>query len=156
MFQATLILMISAGLALFYLQKASEGILRREFDRPYFRAIVRAYCLEFSNVRKAVDESDAPVDYERLRIALKCDFMTLACLLKRSPRVGFRYSDQDQLLVVYSRIGFLSLAVRHLLRLHERPAILNLTASLQYLANLVGQRELQYALGHPPAPFRRS
>lgn len=156
MFQATLILMISAGLALFYLQKAVEGILRRKFDRPYFKAVVQACCLEFSNVQKALNKSDAPVDYERLRVALKCDLMTLARLLKMSPRLGFRYSGEDRLLVVYSQIGFLSLAVRHLLRLHERPAILKLTATLQYLANLVGQRELQYALSHPPAPFRRS
>jgi hypothetical protein len=156
MFQAALILMISAGLVLFYLQKALEGILRREFDRPYFKAIVNAYCLEFSNVQKALNESDAPVDYNQLRVALKCDFMTLARLLKMSPRVGFRYSKEDRLLVVYSRIGFLSLAVRHLLRLRERPAILKLAATLQYLANLVGQRELQFALSHPPAPFRRS
>lgn len=154
MFQAALILTISAGVGLFFLQKALEGILRREFDRPYFKAIVRAHCLEFPNAQKTLDTPDAPVEYARLRIALKCDFLTLSRLLKRSHGVGTFDPEKDRLLLVYSRLGFLSLAVRHLLKVGERPAVLKLAATFQCLANMVGQRELQLALSNPPAPFR--
>ena len=155
MFEAALILTISVGLGLFYLQKALAGIVRHEFDRPYFKAIVQAHCLEFPNVQKAANTPEAPVEYERLRVALKCDFITLSRLLMRSPRVNTPNEKQDRLLLVYSRLGFLTLAVRHLLRVQERPAVLRLAATIQCLANLVGQREFQFALSNPPAPFRQ-
>jgi hypothetical protein len=144
MFQAGLILIMSTGLALFYLHRVCEQILHREFARPYFKAVVNANCLEFPNLRKALNEPAAPMDYPQSLLALKCDFMTLARLLKMSPRVGLRYSREDRLMVFYSRIAFLSLSMRHLLRLGEKRAVLKLTAILQYLANVAGQRQLEF------------
>lgn len=150
MFVAALILIISTGLGLFYLHHVCEHILRREFARPYFQAIVNANSLEFLNLRKALNESNAPVDYPHLELALRCDFLTLTRLLKMSPRVGLPYSREDRLLVFYSHIAFLSLSLRHLLRLGEKPAVLKLTAILQYLANVAGQRQLEFP---PSDPF---
>lgn len=144
MFLAALILMISSGLALFYVHHACEQILRREFARPYFQAIVNANSLEFANLRKALSEPNTSVDYPQLLLSLKCDFLTLSRLLKMSPRVGARYSREDRLLVFYSRVAFLSLSIRHMLRLAEKPAILKLTSILQYLANVAGQRQLEF------------
>jgi len=40
----------------------------------------------------------------------------------------------------YFRLVFASLIARHWLQVHEQPAILKLTAILQYFANVVGQR----------------
>jgi hypothetical protein len=71
---------------------------------------------------------------------LKCDFLALAYLLKNAANVNQSYSREDKLLMLYFRLVFLSLVTRHLLRLQVRPAILKLTAILQYFANVVGQR----------------
>jgi hypothetical protein len=40
----------------------------------------------------------------------------------------------------YFHLVFVSLLTRHWLRVREKPAILKLTAILQYFANVVGQR----------------
>ncbi len=40
----------------------------------------------------------------------------------------------------YFRLVFASLITRHWLRVREKPAILKLTAILQYFANVVGER----------------
>jgi hypothetical protein len=145
MVSASLILMISTGLVLFYLQAVSEKILRREFARPYFKAVVNAHCLEFSKLQTAGDEN-APADYDRLRWSLKCDFITLTDLLKTSPRVGLCSSREERLLMLYSHLGFLSLSLRHMLKLRERPAVLKLASILHYLANVAGQRQLEFSL----------
>jgi len=42
--------------------------------------------------------------------------------------------------MLYFRLVFASLITRHWLRVREKPAILKLTAVLQYFANVVGQR----------------
>ncbi|MGD0456739.1 MAG: hypothetical protein ABSC21_03235 [Terriglobia bacterium] len=137
---AALILILSSAFFLFYLQVTCQRLLRRQFDREYFLAIVNANRLEFPAVRRTLEEFNAPVDYPRLRMMLKCDFLALTYLLKNAVNVDQRYSREEQLLMLYFRLAFASLITRHWLRVREKPAILKLTAVLQYFANVVGQR----------------
>lgn len=140
MFLAALILILSTALFFFYFQATCQKILRRQFDREYFQAIVNANRLEFPSVRKALEEFDVPVDYPRLRMMLKCDFLALTYLLKNAANLQQRYSSEERLLMIYFRFVFLSMLTRHWLRLGEKPAVLNLTVILQYFANVLGQR----------------
>jgi hypothetical protein len=140
MILAALILILSTALFFFYFQVTCQRILRRQFDREYFHSIVNANRLEFPSLRKSLEEFGAPVDYPRLRMMLKCDFLALTYLLKNAANVNQRYSGEERLLILYFRWQFLSMAVRRLLRFGEKKAILRLTSVLQYFANVVGQR----------------
>jgi hypothetical protein len=137
---AALILILSTAFFFFYLQVTCQRILRRQFDREYFLAIVNANRLEFPAVRQMLEEFNAPVDYPRLQMMLKCDFLALTYLLKNAVNVHQRYSREERLLMLYFRLVFASLITRHWLRVREKSAILKLTAILQYFANVVGQR----------------
>jgi len=137
---AALILILSIAFFFFYMQATCQRILRQEFDREYFLAIVNASRLEFPAVRRTLGEFNAPLDYPRLRMMLKCDFLALTYLLKNAVNVSQRYSREERLLMFYFRLVFASLITRHWLRVREEPAILKLTAVLQYFANVVGQR----------------
>jgi hypothetical protein len=140
MIVAALVLILSTALFFFYFQVTCQKILRRQFDREYFQSIASANRLEFPSLRKSLEEFGAPVDYSRLRMMLKCDFLALTYLLKNAANVNQRYSHEERLLILYFRWQFLSLAVRRLLRAGENKAILKLTSVLQYFANVVGQR----------------
>ena len=140
MIVALLILILSTALFLFYFQVTCQKILRRQFDREYFQSIANANRLEFPSLRKSLEEFGAPVDYSRLRMMLRCDFLALTYLLKNAANVNQRYTHDERLLILYFRWQFLSLGVRRLLKLGEKTAILRLTAVLQYFANVVGQR----------------
>jgi hypothetical protein len=91
-------------------------------------------------LRKSLEEFDAPVDYARLRMMLKCDYLALTYLLKNAANVNQRYSNEERLLILYFRWQFLLLAVRRTLRVGEKKAVLRMTSVLQYFANVVGQR----------------
>ncbi len=140
MFLAALILILSTALFFFYFQATCQKILRTQFEREYFQSIVNANRLEFPSVRKSLEEFGAPVDYQRLRMMLKCDYLALTYLLKNAANVNQQYSHEERLLMVYFRFVFLSLFARHLFRLREQTPVLKLTAVLQYFANVVGQR----------------
>jgi hypothetical protein len=140
MFMASLVLVVSTALFFFYFQVACQRILRRKFDREYFQAIVNANRLEFPVVRKTLEEYEAPLDYARVRMILKCDYLALTYLLKNAANVNQRYSREELLLILYFKAVFFSLVARHWLRLREKPAILRLTTILQFFANVVGQR----------------
>jgi hypothetical protein len=140
MILAALILILSTALFFFYFQVTCQKILRRQFDREYFQSIANANRLEFPSLRKSLEEFGPPVDYPRLRMMLKCDFLALTYLLKNAANVNQRYSNEERLLILYFRWHFLSLAVRRLLKVGEKKAILRLTSVLQYFANVVGQR----------------
>jgi len=140
MIVAMLILILSTALFFFYFQVTCPRILRRQFDREYFKSIANANRLEFPSLRKSLEEFGAPVDYSRLRMMLKCDFLALTYLLKNAANVNQRYSYDERLLILYFRWQFLSLAFRRLLKVGENKAILKLTSVLQYFANVVGQR----------------
>jgi hypothetical protein len=140
MIVAVLILILSTALFFFYFQVTCQKILGRQFDREYFQSIANANRLEFPSLRKSLEDFGAPVDYSRLRMMLRCDFLALTYLLKNAANVNQRYTYDERLLILYFRWQFLSLAARRLLRLGENTAILRLTAVLQYFANVVGQR----------------
>ena len=140
MILAWLILVLSMAMFFFYFEVTCQEILRRQFDQEYFQSIANAIPLAFPSLRKSLEEFAAPVDYPRLRVMLKCDFLALTHLLKNAANVNQRYSNQERLLILYFRWQFLSLAVRRLLRVGEKKAALRLTSVLQYFANVVGQR----------------
>jgi hypothetical protein len=147
MIVATLILILSAAMFFFYFQAACQRILRRQFDLEYFRSIANANRLEFPSLRKALEESGAPIEYSRLRGALRCDFLALTYLLRNVENSKGRYSNEERLLILYFYSQSLSLAVRRLLRLSDSKVTLRLTSVLQYFANVVGQRVGAVKLG---------
>jgi len=140
MIVAVLILILSTALFFFYFQVTCRKILCRQFDREYFQSIANANRLEFPSLRRSLEDFGAPVDYSRLRMMLRCDFLALTYLLKNAANVNQSYTYDERLLILYFRWQFLSLAVRRLLKFGENTAILRLTAVLQYFANVVGQR----------------
>lgn len=148
MIVAALILVISTALFFFYFQTACQRILGRSFDQEYSRSIVNANRLEFPAVRKALQDFEAPVDYARLRITLRCDFLALTYLLKNAGNLKQRYSREDRFLMAYFRATFFVLVILHSLRLKEGPAVLKLTEILEYFANVVGQRVNRVRFGN--------
>ncbi len=137
---AVLILILSLAMLFFYLQTICLKILRQEFDRDYFLPIVNANRLEFPAVRKAVEEFDAPLDYARFCMMLKCDFLALSYLLKNAANESRRLTSRDRLLILYFHITYFMLHLRHLLRLDEKLPILRLTSILKFFGNVVGLR----------------
>jgi hypothetical protein len=133
-------LIISMGLLMAYVHRTCETILRREFAHEFFHAVVNANRLEFPFVRKALEEFDAPVDYPRHRMQLKCDFLALTYLLKNACNARRRFSSQEWLLARYFQAIFFALITAHALRLNERALVLKLTSILEYFANVLGER----------------
>jgi hypothetical protein len=140
MFMAALILIVSTGLFGFYLQAVFQRILRRQFAQEFFQSIVNANRLEFPSVRKSIEALNSPVEYPRLTLTLKCDFLALTYLLKNAANINQRYTYEERLLIVYFKLVFASLITCHWLKLSERPAVLKLAKILEYFANVVGER----------------
>ena len=151
MILAACILILSAAMFFFYFQVTCQKILGRQFDREYFQAIANANRLEFPSLRKMLEGLGDPVDYARLSTILICDFLALTYLLKNVANVNQRYSKEEWRLILYFRWQFLSLGVRHLLRVGEAKAALRLTSVLQYFANVVGQRVSSVRFGNKMA-----
>ena len=148
MILASVILVISTGLFLFYLQATCQRILRTQFEQEYFRSIVNANRLEFPSVRKALEDFDGPVDYARFRMTLRCDYLALTYLLKNAANAQHRYTWEEHLLMLYFRWTYLFMIAGHVLKLGEKNAIINLTAILQYFANVIGQRVNRVRFGN--------
>ena len=140
MFVAVVMLIVSTALLMVYLQAFCQSILRREFGHEFFHSVVNANRLEFPFVRKALEEFNVPVDYERFRMQLKCDFLALTYLLKNACNAKRRFSKEERLLRMYFRVVFSVLWIRHRMGLSERAAVLKLTSILQYFANVLGER----------------
>lgn len=140
MIVAALILTLSVAMFFFYIQTICLKILRQEFDRDYFLPIVNANRLEFPSVRKAVEEFDAPIDYARFCMMLKCDYLALSYLLKNAANESHRYSTQDRLLILYFHLTYFMLRLRHFLRFDVKTPFLRLTSILQFFGNVVGLR----------------
>lgn len=134
------ILVISAALLLFYLQAACEKILQRPFEDPLPDPIVDANRLEFPFIRRALEEYDAPVDYPRFRVQLKCDYLALIYLLRNAANERRRLSSDERALAAYFRTVSGLLAAWHFFGLAERPLLLKMTAVLEYFANVLGER----------------
>ena len=137
---AIMIIIVSIALLFFYLQAICQRILRREFGHEFFHSVVNANRLEFPFVRKALEEFNVPVDYERFRMQLKCDFLALTYLLKNAGNAKRRFSKEERLLRMYFRVVFSVLWIRHRMGLSERAAVLKLTSILEYFANVLGER----------------
>lgn len=137
---ASLVLVISGALFLFYLQATCQKILRRRFEQEFYHAIVNANRLEFPFVRRVLEEFEAPIDYARFRMQLKCDFLALTYLLRNAVNARQSLSRQEWLLVFYFRAMLLGLGVSHWFGINEKSRILKMTAVLQYFANVLGER----------------
>ena len=124
----------------FYFQATCQRVLRRQFDLEYFKSIASANRLEFPSLRQALQEMATPIEYARLRRALRCDFLALTYLLKNVENSKRRYSNEERLLIAYFYTQSVSLAVRRLLNVSDNKVVLRLTSVLQYFANVVGQR----------------
>lgn len=142
------ILVISAALLLFYLQAACEKILRKPFEEPLPDPIVDANRLEFPFIRRALEEYEAPIDYARFRVQLKCDYLALIYLLRNAANQRRRLSGDERTLAIYFRALSGLLAVWHLLGLGERPLLLKMTSVLEYFANVLGERIKRVRFGH--------
>ena len=140
MFVAALILIVSIGLLFFYFEVVCRNILRRRVAQEYFHAIVDANRLEFVSVRKSIEDLGAPIDYSPLTVTLRTDFLMLTYLLKNAANIYQRCTYEERLLMFYFRVQFACLVTRHWLRWREHSAVLKLTAVLQHLANVVGER----------------
>jgi hypothetical protein len=147
MVMACVVLVLSTVLFFFYCQVTVQKILRRAFDHAHFQAHAAANRLEFPALRKAFEEGDASVDYARTRMTITCDFLALTYLLKNSSNIWLGYSREECLLMLYFRLAFISLTVRHWLRLREKPAVMALTTILQYFANVAGARMISHRFG---------
>jgi hypothetical protein len=143
---ATMILVCSLALCLFYIHTACQSILRREFDMERLKSIVNANSLEFVFVRNAMEESDGQVDYPWVQTALKCDYQALTFLLKNALGTDRSYSRDEQLLMVYFRTLSLWLTVSHMLRLNEKRSILKLATILRHFATMIGDQVGQVRL----------
>lgn len=137
---AALILILSAGLFLFFLHATCERILRREFDREYYPLIANANRLEFPSVRKELEEFDAPLELARVRMTLQCDFLALTYLLKNALNERRRLTQEERLLNFYFRALSVCVVACHGLGLREKPVLLKLTTILEYFANVIGRR----------------
>ena len=80
------------------------------------------------------------MEYPRLLLTLKCDFLALTYLLKNAANVNQRYSYEERLLILYFKVVFAALVTRHWLKLRESSTALKLTSILEYFANVVGER----------------
>jgi len=139
------VLVVSAALFFFYIQALCQKILRQEFSHPYFREIVEAVHLEYPHLRDSY-ASNAPGDYINARLALKCDFFTLKYLLKNGDPKRRHLSRREKILMLYFRLIFFSLPVRHALNFREKEGMLELVSTLQFFANSVGEKVGAYSI----------
>jgi len=134
------ILIIFTALLMFYVERTCEKILLRQFGHELFLAVVNANRLGFPFLRKALKEFDVPVDYLRVRMQLKCDFIALTYLLQYACNPRRRFSYEERLLAMYFRAVFLVLITSHALGLSEKAAALKLASILEYFANVLSER----------------
>ena len=151
MVMSVAVLAVSAALFFFYIQALCQKILRQEFSHPYFREIVEAVHLEYPRLRDSY-ASNGPGDYRNARLALKCDFFTLNYLLKNGDPERRRLSRREKILILYFRLMFFSLPIRHALSLREKEGMLELASTLQFFANSVGEKLSVYSVAPAHAP----
>jgi hypothetical protein len=143
---AIMILFGSSALFLLYIQATCQTVLRREFNLQRLTSIVNASSLEFQFVSKALEIYDAQADHRWARTALGCDYQALKSLLKTTA-----LSYAERLPMLYSKALFLALSGMHLLKLNERPAILNLTTILHHFVGVRGEKVTPVDFGRATA-----
>lgn len=152
MFLPALLMLVSAGLVIFYFQTFSQKLLRRRFTQEFYQGIANANRLEFPSVRKAIEEFGTSLKDPRLVTTLKCEFLALTYLLKNTANVNHGYTYEQRHLILYFQVLYASLITCHWLGWPETSAILNLTTILQYFANVVGERVNSVQFGNLTAP----
>ncbi len=140
MIVASMVLILSTALFLFYLQTVCQKLLRREFVEPFYLNLARVAGLEFPTLRNETEKTGSVGVHTSVVHALRCDFSAVAYLMKKASRTRHQTRPGDRMLLLYWRVMFISLRFRHFLSLQESPALLELTAILQYFANVVGAR----------------
>ncbi len=142
---SSMILISSLAMFLLYLQSACENILRRELNPVRLRLTVNAWRLEFQFVQKEIEDVEGQVDYGWVRMALKCDYLTVTYLLKNASTAD--YTWRERLLMVYFRALSLVASVQHRANLNEKETILKLAGILTYFVNVLGDRggQVQFA-----------
>lgn len=138
MFFAAMVLIVSTALFFFYLQSTCERVLRRQFDRDYFKDIAQVCRLGFPSLRLALEGRDAPLDYASACVKLRVDFAVLSSL-KDAAHLGGRPCLGERLLRPYFHGILLALPLLRVAGAGKR-AITKLTAILQYSANAVGEQ----------------
>src|SRR5215831_21095938 len=118
LWEIVVFILASASLP-FWLQATCERILRRKFGHEFFHSVVNANRLEFPFIREALEEFEVPVDYERFRMQLKCDFLALTYLIESACNAQGRFSEEERLLRMYFRAVLFALAIRHKVGLSE-------------------------------------
>lgn len=151
MFEAAMILIISTALLLFYLQATCQKILRQRAHQEFYHSIVNANRLEFPFVRSAIEDFDAPLDYTRFRMQLKCDFLALTYLMKNALNSSQKLTRDEKFLVAYSKTLFALLSLVHLFGFKEETFMLRLAAVLQYFSNVLGERVSKVRFGNMTA-----
>jgi hypothetical protein len=147
MYLAVAILIISTALLLFYLQATCEKILRSRAHEEFYHSIVNANRLEFPYVRTTIEEYDAPLDYGRFRMQLKCDFLALTYLLKNAVNSRQKLSRDEKTLALYFKVLFSLLAISHMAGVGEKVFMLKLTSILQFFSNVLGERVSKIRFG---------
>jgi hypothetical protein len=136
---AALLLVLSVGLFLFYLQAACEGILRHKFAHSNAELIVRAMCLAFVSVRKLVDAAGVS-ERPRLRMALTCDLLALTYFLAQDKPSHLGLTRKERMLAAHFRVTLFFARLAHSFGFGEKAALLKLTDILEYFSNVAGER----------------
>lgn len=142
------LILVCYAAILFYWRVSIQRVLHRAFDQKYFQTIVTVNRLEFPVMRKAFEGSNSPVEYPRVRMIVKRDFLALTYLLKNAANLDLRHSLEERLMIFHFHLVFVYLIARHCLRLREEPAVLKLTAILQCFTNIVSERMNSVRLGN--------
>ncbi len=124
------VLIISTALLFFYVQATCQKVLRRQFERPYFRAVVSTYRLGFLSLPEAGPHAKPA----SVRTTLEGDLLALTCLMTQPCSWG------ERLLLLYFWLVFLALGIRQKLGLRQQAAVNKLTTILQYFSNVVGEQ----------------
>lgn len=138
MILSALILVLSTALLFFYLQTICQRVLQRQFSHPYFKAIVRAYRLEFPCVLEGAEISTGQTGQVSTRNRLAADYLTLDYLLAK--RAHHRLLLGERFLKLYFRLALSTLSLRRRLGLRDRAVFHRLAIILQYFANVVGEQ----------------
>ena len=132
------ILILSTAMSFFYLQATCQRVLQRQFSRPFFKAIVRAYRLEFPTLLEGADSPRDEAGRTSVRALLATDYLTLEHLL--ATRLQHSYSFGERVLSLYFRFSLSTLGLRRKLGFNEKTATHQLAVTLQYFANVVGEQ----------------
>src|SRR5437868_5362381 len=139
-----MVFVTSVALCLFYVQVACQKVLSQEFNPERLRSFASAYRLEFLFVRKELEQEQAPADYRWVRMALKCDYLALAYLMKNTPGCCSR---TERLLMLYFKALSTVLSLSHTFKLNEKRTILKQTSILNYFTSLLSERAGQVQFG---------